>query len=276
MTSVSFQGRRVLTLESRRATELSALIANYGGRPIAAPALREVPLVTNTEALEFVRRLVDGQFDMVVFLTGVGARALVELAGHEYSRTAFADALSKTKVVVRGPKSMAAMRELQVPVWAAAPEPNTWHDVMATIIGAAGDRLDSVRVAVQEYGVSNPELLDALRARGATVTPVPVYKWALPEDIQPLKDAVAALARGEVDVALFTTSTQLVHLWQIAVELGLEQEVRRGLDQALIASIGPTTSRELQHRGFRVDLEASHPKMGVLVREAAERSPERH
>jgi uroporphyrinogen-III synthase len=272
VTSVSFDGRRVLTLESRRATELSALIANHGGRPISAPALREVPLVTNTDALEFIRRLVAGQYDVVVFLTGVGARALVELAGHEYSRRAFADALSNTKVVVRGPKSMAAMRELQVAVWAAAPEPNTWHDVMATIIGAAGERLDSVRVAVQEYGVSNPELLDALRARGATVTPVPVYRWALPEDIQPLRDAVAALARGEVDVALFTTSTQLVHLWQIAVELGLEEEVRRGLDQALIASIGPTTSRELQGRGFRVDLEASHPKMGVLVREAAARA----
>ena len=266
----------MLTLESRRATELSALIANYGGRPIAAPAMREVPLATNIEALDFVRRLLDGQFDMVVFLTGVGARALIEVAEHEYSRSAFAHALSNTKVVVRGPKSMAVMRELKVPVWAEAPEPNTWHDVMSTITSAAGDRLASARVAVQEYGVSNPELLDALRARGATVTPVPVYRWALPEDIQPLKDAVAALARGEVDVALFTTSTQLVHLWQIAGELGLEQEVRRGLDEAFIASIGPTTSGELQRRGFRIDLEASHPKIGVLVRETAERSTERH
>jgi uroporphyrinogen-III synthase len=103
-----------------------------------------------------------------------------------------------------------------------------------------------------------------------------VYRWALPEDIRPLKDAVAALARGDVDVALFTTSIQLVHLWQIAGELGLEQEVRRGLDQTLIASIGPTTSGELQRRGFRIDLEASRPKIGVLVREAAERSTEHH
>lgn len=271
---VTFNGLRVLTLESRRATELAALITNYGGRPIAAPALREIPLTSNTEAIDFVRRLVDGLFDMVVFLTGAGARALIKVAEQEHSRSTFAHALSNTKVVVRGPKSLAVMRELKVPVWAAAPEPNTWRDVMSTISGGTGQRLDAVRIAVQEYGVSNPELLEDLRARGAAVTPVPVYRWALPEDVQPLKDAVAALARGDVDVSLFTTSMQLVHLWQIATELGLEHETRRGLDRTVIASIGPTTSGELCRRGFRVDLEASHPKIGVLVREAAERSAE--
>jgi uroporphyrinogen-III synthase len=133
--------------------------------------------------------------------------------------------------------------------------------------------LDGARIAVQEYGVSNPELLEELRGRGAHVTPVPVYRWALPENLEPLRNAVRAIARGEVDVALFTTSVQIVHLWQIAEDLHLERDVASALAQTVIASIGPTTSEELKRRGLTPDLEASHPKIGILVREAAEQSP---
>ena len=131
--AINFRGLRVLSLESRRSTELGALITTYGGQPIVAPALREVPLESNAAALGFAARLVAGQFDVVVFLTGVGTRALVEAVGHRYPRKIFTDALSRTKVVVRGPKPLAVLRELKVPIWVAAPEPNTWRDVIAAI-----------------------------------------------------------------------------------------------------------------------------------------------
>jgi uroporphyrinogen-III synthase len=129
-------------------------------------------------------------------------------------------------------------------------------------------------VAVQEYGESNVELLDGLRARGAVVTSVPVYRWALPEDLEPLRAGIRAVASGDVSVALFTTATQVSHLLQVAATMGLEHAVRDGLRQTMVASIGPTTSAELRERGIRVDLEPSHPKMGFLVREAAEKSSE--
>lgn len=261
----------MLSLESRRSTELATLIATYGGQPIVAPALREVPLESNPAALDFAARLIAGQFDIVVFLTGVGARALVEVIDRGDPRQVFTDALSRTKVVVRGPKPLAVLRELKVPIWVAATEPNTWRDVVAAMTARADEQpLRGARIAVQEYGVSNTELLDELRARGALVTPVPVYRWALPEDVQPLKNAAAAIARGEVEVALFTTSMQLVHLWRIVGELGLEDDVRRELRRTVIASIGPTTSGELERHGLPPDVEASHPKIGILVREAAE------
>jgi len=269
--AINFRGLRVLSLESRRSTELAALIATYGGQPIVAPALREVPLDSHSAALDFAARLVAGEFDIVVFLTGVGARALVEAVDHAYPRHVFTDALSRTKVVVRGPKPLAVLRELKVPIWVAAPEPNTWRDVVASIEQRAEEQpLRGARIAVQEYGVSNTELLDELRAGGAQVTPVPVYRWALPEDVEPLKNAAAAIARGDVDVAMFTTSMQLVHLWRIVGELNLEDDVRRELRRTVIASIGPTTSGELKRHGLPPDVEASHPKIGTLVREAAE------
>ena len=123
----SFHGLRVLTLESRRATELATLITTYGGQPLVAPALREVPLESNTEALAFADALTRGDLDVVIFLTGVGARALVAVVEPRYPRDVFAAALARTKVVVRGPKPLAVVRELQVPVWVTVPEPNTWR-----------------------------------------------------------------------------------------------------------------------------------------------------
>lgn len=275
MALPTFGGLRVLALESRRATEIGALITTFGGEPRVAPSLREVPLDTNTEALEFAAALMAGEFDIVVFLTGVGARALTTVVEAAYPRDAFVAALARTKVAARGPKPVAVLRELQVPVWVTAPEPNTWRELVAAIDERADERpLPGARVAVQEYGVSNLELLDALRARGAQVTPVPVYQWTLPEDLQPLRDAVTAVTRGEVDVLILTSGVQLVHLFQIADGMGLEQDLLQGLRRTVVASIGPTTSEEIARRGLSADLEASHPKMGVLVREAAEQGPD--
>jgi uroporphyrinogen-III synthase len=270
-TTPSFQGLRVLALESRRATELAALISSYGGRPLVAPALREVPLESNTEALDFAAALMRGEFDIIIFLTGVGTRALVSVIERAYPREAFIAALARTKIVARGPKPLAALRELQMPVWIAVPEPNTWRELLAAI-DAKAEELNGARIAVQEYGVSNTELLEELRGRGARVTRVPVYRWALPEDVEPLKNAVTAISRGEVDVVIFTTGVQVVHLWQIVEEMRLEADVRRGLARAVMASIGPMTSDELRRHGLAADFEPSHPKFGLLVREAAERS----
>ena len=270
----SFDSLSVLTLESRRAKELASLISTYGGRPVVAPALREVPLESNPAAFDFARDLVRDAFDVVIFLTGVGARALIGVIETAHPRDEVLAALARTRVVVRGPKPLAVLRDLRVPVWATAPEPNTWRELLAELDAKAGEcPLRGARVAVQEYGVSNPELLAGLRERGAEVTAVPVYQWALPEDTEPLKEAVRAISRGDIDIAIFTTRVQVVHLWQIAAAMGLEADLRRGLTRTVVASIGPTTSEELRDRGLDADIEASHPKLGFLVREAADRGP---
>lgn len=269
----NFQGLSVLVLESRRSREMAALVTTYGGRPVAAPALREIPLESNPEALAFADALLRGAFDIVILLTGVGTRALLDVAQTRHPREAFVAALAKTKVVARGPKPLAVLRELQVPTWVTVPEPNTWRELLAAI-DATTEPLGGRRVAVQEYGVSNADLLEGLEARGAEVTRVPVYRWALPDDLGPLQAAVTSIARGELDVVLFTTSVQIRHLMEVAATTGQDQPVRDGLRRLVVASIGPTTTEELGNQGMAADLEASHPKMGFLVREAAERSPD--
>jgi uroporphyrinogen-III synthase len=274
----SFDGLRVLALESRRSPELAKLIATYGGEPVVAPAMREVPLESNQEALAFAAALFAGEFNVVIFLTGVGTRALLGVVETSYRRDEYIAALQRVKVVARGPKPVAALRELGITPAITAPEPNTWRELLRALDEAAASqgqlRLRGARVAVQEYGVSNPELLAGLRERGAIVTRVPIYQWALPEDLAPLQAAVNELAAGKIDVALFTTSVQVTHLFQIAAEMNLEEPVQKSLGRVIVASIGPTTSEELQRHGIRTDLEPSHPKMGFLVKETAEQSGE--
>jgi uroporphyrinogen-III synthase len=274
MTSGSFQGMRVLALESRRATEIAKLIRSHGGEPLVAPALREVPLESNTEALQFVRGLIDGEYDMVIFLTGVGVRRLTEIAESRYERGAYIDALRRVKIASRGPKVSAALRELNIPIAVSAPEPCTWHEVMGSLDGAFGASLQEMRAAVQEYGTPNPELLKALTERHVRWTRVPVYHWELPEDLEPLRNAIRAIAAHQVDVIVFLTAMQVAHLFQIAAEMGAENAFREGMQDALLLSIGPSTTEELERHGMEPDFEPSHPKMGILVSEAAARAEE--
>jgi uroporphyrinogen-III synthase len=276
MNTPSFNGLRVLVLESRRAKELGSIVSSYGGVAVIAPSMREVPLESNTDAVAFADALARGEFDLTVFLTGVGTRTLVAAVERARGSSApFVEALRRSRIVARGPKPLGVLRELGVPVWITAPEPNTWRELVAALDAHAQEfPLSGARVAVQEYGVPNLELVAALEERGATVTRVPVYQWALPEDLEPLRRAIDALVDGHIDVALFTTGTQVVHLLQVAEAMRKRQAVTDALRRVVVASIGPTTSEELRQQGVAVDLEPSHPKMGFLVRETAERADE--
>jgi uroporphyrinogen-III synthase len=251
---------------------MAKLIRTYGGEPFMVPAMREVPIESNRQASEFVEGLIAGKFDLFVCLTGVGIRALLEIADKAGKREEFLSALRKVRVAARGSKSVAALKDLNVPVTVAAPEPNTWHEVIVAIDEQLGELLPTLRAAVQEYGVPNPELLEALTRRCLEVARVPVYQWALPEDIQPLREAVLGLMNGSVDVVLFTTAAQVVHLFRIASEMNSVEGLRTGLRSLVVASIGPTTSEELSQHGIIPDIQPVHPKMGFLVNEAAQQA----
>lgn len=272
MAHASFNGLRVLSLESRRAKEIEKLIRTYGGDAIVVPSMREVGLESNGEVLEFAAGLLRGEFDLVIFLTGVGVRRMLELVQSRFDREDFLAALRKVKIAARGAKPATVLRELKVPVQIVSEEPSTWHEMMRAIDEGLGPSLGEMRIAIQEYGASNPELLTELSSRSRSLTKVPVYQWALPEDLEPLRQGVLALVNGTIDVVLFTTSVQVIHLFQVAEQMGMEARLRDALRSIVVLSIGPTTSEELAHYDIQPDFEPSRPKMGFLVNEAAQYS----
>ena len=284
---------RVLSFESRKAAEMQSLIERHGGVPTIAPAMREVSLGMTPEIQTFVDRLRDGTLDVMILLTGVGADALATAIETEHSRDWFFEQLERLKIVVRGPKPFAMLRKWGVHVDAKAPEPNTWHEVVETVASliagspdetvvgdsatadATGQSLAGLRIAVQEYGQPATELYTALEERGASVLPVPVYRWQLPDDISPVVAAIDAASRGEFDITLFTTAQHVVHTFQVAESLDRRDEWLASLRRTVIASIGPTATERLKEYGLPVDIEPEHPHMGHLVRAAIEGARER-
>jgi uroporphyrinogen-III synthase len=272
MAAGGFDGLRVLALESRRAPEIAKLIRASGGEPTVAPAMREIPLESNHEALDFAARLLAGEFDLAIFLTGVGIRRLTAIVESRYDRARFVEALRSIKIASRGPKPNAALRELDVPITITAPEPCTWRELIAAMDGTFGPALHGMRAAVQEYGATNPELLAALAERGVACTRVPVYQWALPLDLESLRDAVRSIVAGEVDVLVLLTAVQVVHLVQVAEQMGAKDALLKAMRKTVVLSIGPSTTDELARIGVRPDLEPSHPRMGILIHEGAARA----
>lgn len=260
------QPQRVCSFESRRGPEMKSLIERNGGVAFVAPSMREIPLEDSAEAFTFARELFDGQIDIVLFMTGVGATALVEALETRYPRAEIFAALEKTTIVVRGPKPTAVLRNWGVRIDHRAPEPNTWREVLSLFEAAIP--LAGKRVAVQEYGLPSVELYQEFEKRGATVLPVPVYKWALPTDIGPLEEAIHRTIGGEFDVLMFTSAQQAANVLQVAERLGLRDQWLAAANQTCrIASIGPTATEALKSHGLRVDLEPTHPNMGALVKE---------
>jgi len=264
----ALNGLRVVSFESRRSAEMAELIRNYGGEPIQAPAMREVALANQHEALAFGEGLLAGHYDILILLTGVGTRVLIGALSTRWPRDEVVAALGRVTLVCRGPKPIAALKEVALAPTLTVPEPNTWRDLLAEL-----DRklpVAAKRVAVQEYGVRNPELLAGLRQRGADLTTVPVYGWALPEDTAPLRAAITRVVSHEVEVALFTSATQVENVFRVATDMGRADALRKAFREGtVVASIGPITTVALQEYGVEPDLHPEHPKMGHLIAQVA-------
>jgi uroporphyrinogen-III synthase len=265
---MSFAGLRVLSLESRRAKEIETLILRHEGRPFVAPSVKERAVDDHGEARRFVERLEAGEFDMVICMTGSGIAFLRDTLSAYMPAERLGAALRRATIVSRGPKPIGILRTLDVPVQVVIGEPNTWKE----IVEAVASRPER-RIAVQEYGRPNRELNAALEALGATVTPMAIYRWELPDDLEPLREAVRKLVSQQVDVVLFTSSIQLDHLFEVARMMGLETHVRKALTgDVVVASIGPVMTASLEAQGIVPAIIPLHPKMPGLVKAAAEQA----
>src|SRR5688572_26203264 len=266
-----FHGLRVLSFESRMSADMARLIQRHAGQPLVTPALREIPipLQDNAAVFRFGVKLILHQLDILILMTGVGTKALLEILQTRYPLAEIIDALKKTIIVTRGPKPLAILKALGMEANITVPEPNTWHDVIATLDYYRP--VQGLKIAIQEYGVSKPDMIQDLQTRGADVFSVPVYRWALPEDTAPLHSAIMEVVNGRIDAMVITNAAQVDHVMQLAEQDQKTELFRESCKKIVVASIGPTASEGLKHYDLPVDFEPSHPKMGVLVKELSER-----
>jgi uroporphyrinogen decarboxylase len=267
------EGLAVAAFESRMAKEMEDLIVRHGGRPLVAPSMREVPLTQNKQAFAFFETLQKGGFDILILMTGVGTRTLFATLETQFAKSRVQKAFKHLTLVARGPKAAKALVDYGLKASVTVPEPNTWHEVLGTL-----DYYKTVRglnIAVQEYGVPNPELVAGLKERGArTVVSFPVYRWALPENIHPLKDLIESIVQGEAQVALFTSGQQIKNVFEVAKQMGREHHLTDSLAAMVVGSIGSVTTEALKEFEITPDFEPEHPKMGFLVKEASDQSRE--
>ncbi len=255
-------GQTVAILESRLGEQLAELIAKRGGKPVRAPALAEIPDVDPSYIAELIREWQTKPVKAAIFQTGVGTHALFKTADALGLTETLLALLVSAVVVVRGPKPTAALRSRGVRIDLSAQEPFTTTEVLAALEAVP---LKGERVVVQRYGAKNPELEQALQARGAEMIEIPVYRWSLPDDTQPMIALIGALERREIVAVVFTSASQVHHLFSVAQQLGAGGSLAAHLNRTLVASIGPVCTAALTHFGVTIGLEPRPPKLGPLV-----------
>jgi uroporphyrinogen-III synthase len=257
-------GLRIVSFESRRAQDMAILLRRHGGEVLYAPSMRELPLADERGILEFGARLFDGVCDALILLTGVGTTILVDALSTRWPRALVLERLGRTPLLCRGRKTVAVLERLGLAPTLVASESNGVQELLAAL--DKGFDVKDKRVFVQEYGAIHAALLHGLRERGAHVTPVKVYRWALPEDTRDLRAALQGIAHRKVDAAIFTSAHQVDNVLEYAAKLSLAPALLESFQRSvLVASIGPVTTEALKRHDITADLSPDQPKMGPLV-----------
>jgi len=255
--------KTIAILENRTGEQFADLVRKYGGTPFRAPALAEVPDIDPALITQSVNAWQADVPDIFIFQTGVGVKALFVATDSLGITEKLLQVLASALVVVRGPKPTAVLKSRSVRIDVTAHDPYTTTQVMTELDAATS--IAGKRVVVQRYGDTNLELQAALEERGAQVSEITTYRWSLPENTQPMIDLMDALDAGKIDVACFTSASQVYNLFALAQQSGREQALQQGLNRCLIASIGPVCTVALGKYGIRVDTEPQPPKLGPFI-----------
>jgi uroporphyrinogen-III synthase len=260
---MSLTGKRVALLEARMSAELTAMVERQGGTAYSVPAVRETPVEQPEETAAFIGALCAGRFDIVIFMTGVGASALLKEAEQRGQLEAARDALRRATTVCRGPKPVAVLRRNEVQVTITAAEPHTTVEVLQALEGVD---LKGKTIGLVHYGERNDAAAEGLRTRGAAIDEICLYEWRLPEELTPLTHLVGDIIDGRVDAIAVTSQIQIRHLFQIADKLGKHQDLADALNRkTVVAAVGPVCATALRSFGVIPHVQPSHPKMGPML-----------
>jgi uroporphyrinogen-III synthase len=259
----SLTGKRVALLEARMSAEIASMVERFGGIAYSVPAVRETPLEQPEETTAFVDALCAGRFNVVIFMTGVGATALLKEAEKRGQLDAALMALRGATTVCRGPKPVSVLRRHDVQVSVTAAEPHTTTELLQALEPL---ELKSKSIALVHYGERNQHSAEALKGRGAALTEICLYEWRLPDDVAPLQQLVDEIIDGKIDALAVTSQIQIRHLFEIADKLAKRSALVDALNRkTIVAAVGPICAAALRSYGVIPHVQPSHPKMGPMM-----------
>lgn len=272
MTVPPLAGFTVAVTAARRREELGTALQRRGARVVYGPAIRILPLADDSLLFDATRRCLSAPLDYVVATTAIGFRGWLDAAETWRLAEPLHAALSGATILARGPKVRGAVRAGDLrEAW--SPESESTAEVLEHLL-TNGDPAGR-RIAVQLHGEPLPDLVDALRAAGADVIEVPVYRWVPPEDEQPLRRVIESTVAGAIDCVTFTSAPAAVSFLRTAGEMGCGAELRAALNgPALAAAVGSVTAGPLLRAGVPV-VQPARFRLGALIREVVERLPAR-
>ncbi|WP_442818622.1 uroporphyrinogen-III synthase [Streptomyces sp. NBC_01320] len=246
---------------ARRAEELGTLLERRGATVLHAPALRIVPLADDSELLAATKQLIDQVPDVVVATTAIGFRGWIEAADGWGIGDQLLDRLRGVELLARGPKVKGAVR--------AAGLTEAWSpgsESMAEVLDRLLDEgVEGRRIALQLHGEPLPGFVESLRAGGAEVVGVPVYRWMEPEDLAPLDRLLDITAARGLDALTFTSAPAAASFLSRAEKRGLLPEILSALQGEVVsACVGPVTALPLQARGIET-IQPERFRLGPLV-----------
>lgn len=266
------EGFTVGVTADRRRQELVTLLERRGARVVEAPALRIVPLPDDEKLLAATRAVLAASPDLAVATTGVGFRGWMAAAEGWGLGEELREKLAGAVIVTRGPKATGAVRAAGLSdAWSPASE--AMAELAERLLAA--EELDGRTVVLQEHGEPLPWFTDAIRAAGARVIEVPVYRWVMHSDRRPLEKLVEAACANQLDAVAFTSAPAVTNLFRVAGEGGRAEELSAALRNGVLAAcVGPVCAAPLDEREIP-SVRPAHARLGALVRTIVEELPPR-
>ncbi|MFC6087424.1 uroporphyrinogen-III synthase [Sphaerisporangium aureirubrum] len=255
---------------TRRREEFAALLERRGARVVRAPAIRLVPLAEDTQLLAATRECLEEPVDDVVVTTGVGFRGWMAAAEGWGLSADLAGHLAGARLLTRGPKARGAVR--------AAGLTDHWTPLSESCDEIKRYLLDQDlrgrRVVVQLHGEPLTGFVATLRAAGATVIEVPVYRWLPYRDTSPLRRLITQAISGSVDAVAFTSAPAVLAMLNAARTEGVEDVLLAAFRGPVVAAcVGPVTAGPLTAKGVPV-IQPDRARLGALARALARHLPE--
>ncbi len=250
MTDGSLQDIKVALAESRELDLLAQMLEREGASVLRCPLVTILDAPDPAPVVAWVRRLIAGDFQDIIFYTGEGVRRILHFATDAGLREGCLSALGRVRKITRGPKPVRALREVGLSPDVVAEAPTT-AGLIATL---QLENLTNRAIGLQIYGQEpNAEMVAFLQGKGAVVSMVAPYVYASESEDARVEDLIRAMAAGEVSAILFTSSPQVARLTEVAEKRGMSATLKTALSRTRVAAVGPIVAGQLLRHGIRAD-----------------------